>query len=239
MADSVYKLQLEFFVKGYSVSQNSMLQVGVMTDPNDITTFEVVDSVNVVGTAWKGVIVKFDKYAGEGKYIAFKRNYERDKIVQYYLDDITVDYIKDCEKLFSLTTSDPTTNGATLTWNKTNADKYEVLVLSENINPNSADTTGKVMSFVETAATSIVYRNDELELNKIYYAYVRTVCGAIPTTWSEGASFRTTCLPETPEVYGVETFTEATVLGCWTVGVMSGTTNPPSRNGSATSKFGW
>lgn len=239
MADSIKKLQVEFYVKGYSVSQNSMLQVGVMTDPNDITTFEVVDSVNVVGTAWKGVIVTFDKYAGEGKYIAFKRNYERDGKVNYYLDDITVDYIKDCEKLFALSTSSPTTNGATLTWNKTNADKYEVLVLSENINPNSADTTGKVITFVETAATSIVYRNDELELNKIYYAYVRTVCGAIPTTWSEGASFRTTCLPETPEVYGVETFTEATVLGCWTVGVMSGTTNPPSRNGSATSKFGW
>ena len=239
MADSIKKLQVEFYVKGYSVSQNSMLQVGVMTDPNDITTFEVVDSVNVVGTAWKGVIVTFDKYAGEGKYIAFKRNYERDGKVNYYLDDITVDYIKDCEKLFSLTTSEPKTNGVTLSWNKTNADKYEVLVLSENINPNSADTTGKVISFVETAATSIVYRNDELELNKIYYAYVRTVCGAIPTTWSEGASFRTTCLPETPEVYGVEDFSEATALGCWTVGVMSGTTNAPSRNGTATGKFGW
>ena len=66
MADSIKKLQVEFYVQGYSVSQNSMLQVGVMTDPNDITTFEVVDSVNVVGTAWKGVIVTFDKYAGEG-----------------------------------------------------------------------------------------------------------------------------------------------------------------------------
>lgn len=236
MADSIKKLQVEFFVKGYSVSQNSMLQVGIMTDPNDITTFEVVDSVNVVGTAWKGVLIKLDKYAGEGKYIAFKRNYERDGKVNYYLDDIAVDYIKDCEKLFSLSTSEPTTNGAKFSWNKTNADKYEVLVLTENINPNSADTTGKVMSFVETAATSIVYRNDELELNKIYYAYVRTVCGAIPTTWSEGASFRTTCLPETPEVYGVEDFSEATVLGCWSLGCMNGT-SMPTRYGSATGKF--
>lgn len=239
MADSVFKLQLEFFVKGYSVSQNSMLQVGVMTNPNDITTFEVVDSVSVVGTAWKGVIVKFDKYAGEGKYIAFKRNYERDGKVNYYLDDITVDYIKDCEKLFSLSTMEPTVNGATFTWSKTNADMYEVLVLKENINPNSADTTGKVISIQEVDTTVLVYRNDNLELNTIYYAYVRTKCGAGATTWSEGASFRTTCLAQTPDVYGVETFTEATVLGCWTVGVMSGTTNAPSRNGSATSKFGW
>ena len=239
LADSINKLQLEFFVKGYSVSQNSMLQVGIMTDPNDITTFEVVDSVNVVGTAWKGVLIKLDKYVGEGKYIAFKRNYERDGKVNYYLDDIAVDYIKDCEKLFSLSTSEPTTNGAKFSWNKTNADKYEVLVLTENINPNSADTTGKVISVEETDTTVLVYRNDALELNKIYYAYVRTICGAAPTTWSEGASFRTTCLPETPDAYGVETFTEATVLGCWTVGVMSGTTNAPSRNGSATSKFGW
>lgn len=229
-------LQVEFFVKGYSVSQNSMLQVGVMTDPNDISTFEVVDSVNVVGTTWKGVLIKFDQYKGEGKYIAFKRNYERDKLANYYLDDITVDYIKDCEKLFALSTSSPTTNGATFKWDKTNADKYEVLVLKENINPNSADTTGKVISFVETAATSIVYRNDELELNKIYYAYVRTVCGAAPTTWSEGASFRTTCLPKTPAEVGVEDFSEATVLGCWTLGCMNGTSTP-ARYGTATGKF--
>ncbi|MBR4432131.1 MAG: fibronectin type III domain-containing protein, partial [Paludibacteraceae bacterium] len=238
MADSVKKLQVEFFVRGYSSTQNSMLQVGVMTDPSDISTFEVIDSVNVVGaTLWNGAIVKFDKYAGEGKYIAFKRNFERDgKSCNYYLDDITVDYIKDCEKLFSLTTSEPTTNGATFTWNKTNADKYEVLVLKENINPNSADTTGKVISLEETTATSMVYRNDALELNKIYYAYVRTICGILPTTWSEGASFRTTCLPKTPAEVGVEDFSEATVLGCWTLGCMNGT-SIPTRYGSATGKF--
>ena len=238
MDAQINALQVEFFARGYSASQNSMLQVGVMSDPNDISTFVVVDSVNVVGsTLWKGAIVKFDKYTGEGKYIAFKRNYERDgKSCSYYLDDITVDNIRDCEKLFSLSTSEPTTNGAKFTWDKTNADKYEVLVLNEKINPNSADTTGKVISVEETDTTVLVYRNDALELNKIYYAYVRTVCGAAPTTWSEGASFRTTCLPETPEVYGVEDFSEATVLGCWSLGCMNGT-SMPTRYGSATGKF--
>lgn len=237
MAAPVKELQVEFYVKGYSTTQNSMLQVGVMTDPNDITTFEVVDSVNVVGTAWKGALVKFDKYEGAGKYIAFKRNYERDgKSCHYYLDDIAVNYIQDCEKLFALSTSDPTVNGATFTWSKTNADKYEVLVLKENINPNSADTTGKRISAQETNQTSLIFRNDALELNKIYYAYVRTICGVTPTTWSESASFRTTCLAQTPEVYGVEDFSEATVLGCWTLGCMNGT-SIPTRYGSETGKF--
>lgn len=240
MADSIKKLQVQFYVRGYSSTQNSMLQVGVMTDPSDISTFEVVDSVNVVGASvWKGAVVKFDKYAGQGQYIAFKRNYERDKAAQYYLDDITVNYISECEQLFDLKTSDATTNGATFTWKSTGADEYEVLVLKEELNPNTADTTGKVMSVVKTTQTSLVYRNDNLELNTFYYAYVRTICAGVATTWSEGTRFRTTCLPETPEQFGLETFGEATVLGCWTVGVMSGTTNAPSRNGSATSKFGW
>lgn len=240
MAAPVKDLQVEFFVKGYSVSQNSMLQIGVMTDPNDISTFEVIDSVNVVGTAWKGAIVKFDKYAGEGKYIAFKRNYERDgKSCHYYLDDITVDYIKECEKLFSLNTSEPKTNGVTFSWNKTNADKYQVIVLKENINPNTADTTGKVISVEETDQTSLVYVNEALELNTNYYAAVRTVCNDLPTTWSEVAAFKTTCLPQTADEMGTMNFTDANALGCWTVGIMSGTNNKPSRAGSATSKFGW
>ena len=239
MADSIKKLQVEFYVKGYSVSQNSMLQVGVMTDPNDISTFEVVDSVNVVGTAWKGVIVTFDKYAGEGKYIAFKRNFERDGKVNYYLDDITVDYIKDCEKLFSLTTTDPKTNGVTLSWNKTNADAYEVMVLSKSINPNADDTTGLVMSVETTTENTLIYVNDKLELNTNYYAYVRTICGSTKTSWSDVAAFKTTCEPQTPEAIGTIMFHEQNILGCWSTGVMNGTTNAPSTAGSKTGKFGY
>lgn len=239
LADSIKKLQMEFYVKGYSVSQNSMLQVGVMTDPNDITTFEVVDSVNVVGTAWKGVIVKFDKYAGEGKYIAFKRNYERDGKVHYYLDDITVDYIKDCEKLFSLTTSEPKTNGVTLSWNKTNADAYEVMVLSQSINANADDTTGLVISVETTTENTLIYVNDKLQLNTNYYAYVRTVCGSTKTTWSDVVAFKTTCEPETPEAMGTIMFHEQNILGCWSTGMMNGTTNPPYTAGSKTGKFGY
>ncbi len=241
MADSVFKLQMEFYVKGYSVSQNSMLQVGVMTDPNDITTFEVVDSVSVVGTAWKGVIVKFDKYAGKGKYIAFKRNFERDGQVHYYLDDITVDYIKDCEKLFSLTASEPKTNGVTLSWNKTNADQYEVMILTKNINANTEDTTGLVVSVELTDANKLIYVNDKLNLNTNYYAYVRTVCGTTKTTWSDVVAFKTTCEPETPEAMGTIMFHEQNVLGCWSAGVMNGetTSNVPKTAGSATGKFGY
>ncbi len=237
LADSVKKLQVEFYVKGYSVSQNSMLQVGVMTDPNDITTFEVVDSVNVVGTTWKGNIVKFGKYAGEGKYIAFKRNYERDGKVNYYLDDITVDYIKDCEKLFTLSAAEPKTNGVTLSWNKTNADAYEVMVLNKNINANTEDTTGLVMSVETTTATPFVYVNDNLALNTNYYAYVRTICGSEKTSWSDVVAFKTTCEPQTPDALGTIMFHEQNVLGCWSTGVMSGTTSAPYTAGSPTGKF--
>lgn len=241
LADSVKKLQVEFYVKGYSVSQNSMLQVGVMTDPNDVTTFEVVDSVNVVGTTWKGNIVKFGKYAGEGKYIAFKRNYERDGKVNYYLDDITVDYIKDCEKLFTLSAAEPKTNGVTLSWNKTNADAYEVMVLNKNINANTEDTTGLVMSVETTTATPFVYVNDNLALNTNYYAYVRTVCGSEKTSWSDVVAFKTTCEPQTPDALGTIMFHEQNILGCWSTGVMNGetTSNVPKTAGSKTGKFGY
>ena len=241
MADSVKNLQVEFYVKGYSTSQNSMLQVGVMTDPKDISTFTVVDSVNVVGTAWKGAIVTFANYAGEGQYIAFKRDYERDGKVHYYLDDITVDYIKECEKLFSLSAAEPKTNGVTLSWKKTNADAYEVMVLSQSINANVDDTTGLVMSVETTTENKLIYTNDKLALNTNYYAYVRTVCGSTKTTWSDVVAFKTTCEPEAPEALGTIMFHEPNVLGCWSVGMINGatTSNLPKTAGSKTGKFGY
>ena len=241
MAAAIDSLQIEFYVKGYSASQNSMLQVGVMTDPEDLSTFEVVDSINVIATAWKGAVVKFDQYKGQGKHIAIKRDYERDGFAQYYLDDITVDYIKDCDKLFALSTSSPAMDGATLSWNKTNADKYEVMITTKLINANAEDTTGLVVEVLQTDTNVYEYKNAELALNTNYYAYVRTVCGASATSWSDGAVFKTTCQPETPEEYGVMTFTDANAAGCWSTGVMNGatTSNLPKRAGSATGKFGW
>jgi len=229
-------LQMEFYVKGYSVSQNSMLQVGVMTDPGDIATFEVIDSVNVVGTAWQGVVVKFDQYKGQGKYIAFKRNYERDKYAQYYLDDIVVDYISDCQKIFAVKTSAPAINGATFDWANVGADKYEVLVTSKSVNPATEDTTGIVMDVIETNTNSLVYTNGELALNTNYYVHVRAICGLSKTSWSDEAVFKTTCLPQTAEQFGVIDFTDANSLGCWSLGCMNGT-SMPTRYGSATGKF--
>lgn len=239
MAADIDALQVEFYVRGYSVSQNSMFQVGVMTDPSDISTFEVVDSINVVGSAWRGTIVKFDKYNGQGKYIAFKRNYERDGAVNYYIDDIIVDSINNCEKIFNVATSAPATNGATFSWKNVGADKYEVLVAKENINPNADDTTGKVVDFFETTSVSVEYSNDALNLNTNYYVYVRSICGSSSTTWSDAASFKTTCMPQTAEQYGVIDFTDVNALGCWSVGVMNGTTSAPARNGSTSSKLGF
>ncbi len=239
MAADIDALQVEFYVRGYSVSQNSMFQVGVMTDPSDISTFEVVDSINVVGSAWKGTIVKFDKYNGQGKYIAFKRNYERDGAVNYYIDDIIVDSINNCEKIFTVNTSAPATNGATLSWKNTAADKYEVMVTNKSINPNADDTTGLVVDIFETNKTEVVYTNDALNLNSNYYVYVRAICGSSRTTWSDEAAFKTTCMPQTAEQYGVIDFTDPNSLGCWSVGVMNGTTSAPARNGSTSSKFGF
>lgn len=239
MEAKIDTLQMEFYVKGYSISQNSMLQVGVMTDPSDLNTFEVVDSVNVVGTAWQGVVVKFDKYKGQGKYLAFKRNYERDKYAQHYLDDIVVNYISDCQKIFVVNTSAPNVSGAKFDWANVGADKYEVLVTSKSVNPETGDTAGIVVDVIEVDTNSLVYQNDKLELNTNYYVHVRSVCGLTKTSWSDEAVFKTTCLPQTAEGYGTLTFTDANSLGCWSVGINSGSNNKPSRAGSATGKFGW
>lgn len=68
----------------------SALLVGVMTDPQDVSTFEVVDTVYAVADRTFGYyVVSFDSYQGTGKYVGFMSRFSDKKNI-FYLDDVTV-----------------------------------------------------------------------------------------------------------------------------------------------------
>jgi hypothetical protein len=67
------------------------MTVGVMTDPNDATTF-VQTAVLTPTTAWVEYTIRFHAYAGSGRYIAFTHGvtgyYQR-----VYIDDVSIEAI--------------------------------------------------------------------------------------------------------------------------------------------------
>lgn len=242
LADSINKLQIDLWTKGNGLTYDDQLYIGTMTDGNDYSTFVVFDSIRLTGNQWQEHIKTLDSYKGvsAGHQLALmlpKGSH------YYYIDDIEINYIVECEKVFTLTTSAPKVNGATFTWEKTDADQYEFVVSSEPLdNPDELIPAGSIAAS-ETIITQqmvdtnvVIFTNDALKLNTNYYVRVRAICGSTVMPWSEQAAFKTTCEPETPEDMGVIDFTSTTALGCWTLGCMNGT-SMPTRYGTATGKF--
>ena len=92
--DSVQNLMVSFW--GYKTSANyGHLQIGVMTDPMDISTFTLVQSIQVSQlSTWEHFDIYFNNYADTGRYIAL---YTPDGAINYtYVDDLTVDRIPSC-----------------------------------------------------------------------------------------------------------------------------------------------
>ena len=121
-------LQMDFKVRTYSTSANyytTYLVVGVMTNPNDISTFVGVDTINLFGAAASSVhdiSVTFASYTGNGQYIAIydpvppvfgtsSYNYS-----YAYVDDITVDYLPTCPRVENLVSTGASTTSITIDW---------------------------------------------------------------------------------------------------------------------------
>lgn len=88
----VSDLQMEIYVRqAYDIHQ---LEVGVMTDLTDPTSFEMVASLNNLGDGFNRRVVDFSSYTGAGRYIAFKNvNSDNGVFVKKsfnYIDEITL-----------------------------------------------------------------------------------------------------------------------------------------------------
>lgn len=113
---SLDTLQLKFFARVYSSSLPYDLEVGVMDDPMDATTFVSLDTFHITSGLYDDVAyrVKFTNYTGEGHYIAFRCLQASSANV--YIDDVTLQTKPECEPVDDLVASDLTTTSATLTW---------------------------------------------------------------------------------------------------------------------------
>lgn len=156
----------------------SGIMVGVMTDPEDITTFVPVDTVTVWDNkTFVESIVDLDSYQGNGGYLAFVSDFDRQNL--FYMDNITVEYRKTINKVTKISVN-PRDTYATISW-EGNAPSYDVLITNAEVNPANP----KASAIVDQATvTTNSYLCQSLEAdhswNRPYYVYVK----AQGTEWS-------------------------------------------------------
>ena len=117
----VNTLQLSFWAKNSSNSNNIIqnIQVGVMTDPNDIATFSSLKTFTLnLDNEWHEYTCSFEGYTGSGAFVALRADtlpsgsYSRN----IYMDDFTLEVIPQCGSPRDLLLNNVTTTSATISW---------------------------------------------------------------------------------------------------------------------------
>ncbi len=218
--DSVNRLQVSFWMKGNSAAYEDKIAVGVLTDPLDTATFVSVDTIVVKGTAWEEFIVPLNKYHGDGEYICIKKTVS-DKHY-YYMDDVKVKMLSSCGSKVSGISATRLDDGTAFKWSTQDVSGYELMITTAELEDLDNIDNSKVLlrKQVETFVDTVLNSSAAFASNTQYFAYVRTYCSAANTgEWSNAVSFKTACMPETPESFGVEDFTSAERFDCWTPGL--------------------
>ena len=185
------------------------VKVGVMTNPEDVTTFTQVASLQVSATSsWEYFEFPFDEYTGSGKYVAIMTDTTAANVT--YIDDVTLMVTPQCQRPVAAIISEVNTVGATLTVNDpTSVGTYMVEV--------TGDST---FSFTLTGLT---HTFADLEPNSNYTVAVSAICPNGTLTTPVYATIHTPCegltANDLPYTYGFEdatgTGSTAQMNGCW------------------------
>lgn len=227
--DSVKRLQLSMQVApgGTTATYYYYYEVGVMTDPNDPSTFVSIAYDSVQGAAnypFSDKMYTFEGYTGDehgnfGTYIALKPlQYKNPTSASYYagnvyIDNVTIDFIETCFKPVDLT-SEIGIDTVKLSWNSENEGaSYLVRLFAD-----ADDDPDTATPLAETTVTDKEAVIRGLTGNTTYYAYVQALCSASDKSkWSSVYQFKTECPLVTPLPYAddFEAYESAAVPDCW------------------------
>ena len=106
-------IQISFWVR--SNNTNCQMEVGVMTDPSNASTYVKVEDVDITSTYTEKTI-SLSSYTAKGRYIALKCPAANMYSQAFYVDDILVEYTPSCQVPENLEAVEVGVNEATLTW---------------------------------------------------------------------------------------------------------------------------
>ncbi len=187
MSANIDTLCLSFYMMGsYTSYYTYQALIGVMTDPEDYSTFVTVDTARFTSFDydWQFFEIDLDGYTGNGKYICIKS--DQSISGSFNIDDVKVSYINPCKRVFGAVASDATTNSVTLSFTDTNNVGSYMIVYG------TADSLAGATDTIMTTTTQTVING--LATATQYHAWVRAICGGIVSDWVEFPAFATRCL---------------------------------------------
>ena len=189
-----------------SGSTSAYMEVGVMSNPEDASTFEPIEQLHNTSTY---VYEQFEvTFAGHPTgYMALRYNGSYNSV---YVDDLTVMVAPSCARPQGVSVSDTSTTEATITIHDTNeTGNYHLVLLNGN------DTV------VNEIVTDTVIVLDTLTASSIFTVYASALCSDGNETGAVSTTFRTSCaaitvLPwsESFEGYIASTSVQPD-LNCW------------------------
>ena len=177
--DQINALYLNFWARSSTRNDDPVLIVGVMTNPNDINTFQMVDSVFIDPAirVWDRYEVSFENYNGNGQYIAIRAN--RPSLADWTatIDDITIGYEPMCRRVGNIRFRDVTTDSATVYWTRGGSETAWELTIGDSI----------------YYLTDTVFNIHGLEGDTVYTVSIRAICSDGDTSSYWSSSFHTPC----------------------------------------------
>ena len=90
MGFDVDTLDMVFNARMSSTSDAADIVVGVMTNPEEVSTFEAVETLTPASTTYEEMMVSLAGYTGNGRYVAIKCAKPASGYAGFYLDDLTL-----------------------------------------------------------------------------------------------------------------------------------------------------
>ena len=174
----VRSLTLSLWLKK-NYGNDSLLFIGVMDNPYDVSTFTPVDTLTLV-EYWQSYSVPLDSYTGQGRCVALMLN-----SCGVYVDDIYLNYSRGCFVPTDLRVSAVTSNSVTLKW--TSCPNRITSLIEYGYSGFTYGTGTVVTSTTNTITVAGLFTN------AIYDFYLRDVCGldtsgaALPVSAQPGA----------------------------------------------------
>ena len=192
-------LTLRFNSKRYtstSATYRSLIQVGVMTDPTDITTFEMVQLVDMTSLPASTIQfneIDFANYTGTGKYIAFYApvvDTDGGSASNYiYIDDVQLVTTPTCFRPTNVVVNNPSVSSATVSWTPADPSNINFVVAY-----SAAGDGLSVITYDTVIGTSTTLTG--LSQATTYTVKVKAICSPTDQSeWSLPTTFATMMIP--------------------------------------------
>ena len=225
--EDVTEVQISFWM-GVPYARASRLEVGVMTDPTDPTTFTPMarytpTAITTVaeGRSFQKCVVAFTDYEGEGKFISIREWYQR-----VIIDDVVIEKLPSCPRATDLVGTPlnvPAGDSVRLDWKGNGSDRFRILVdVFDMTDSLETDTYKALIDTTVTGVETVVLGG--LTSNTNYYTTIKSVCEGIETEWWAVSGFTTVCrekelLPyfENFDRFVASDFkvSDSTTINCW------------------------